>query len=125
MTPSIKVTRKQVAGIINATFPDYKGRKFSIEATRSVILHDLNWDGGTKNEYAFIRADGLTAELPEFSPFNNPAEGKEISLPNDVIVVNHIFFCGHDCGIRIMVNPDILQKVLPQPVLAIGTAVQA
>lgn len=109
MHPSYKLKKTQVARILSATFPDYTGRKFSIEFRPTVTFYDLNWGGGTRNVYCAIRTDGSTAEIPHADYFN-PIEGKTVELPEDVLIVEHSVFCGQDSGIRLYAHPCHMPK---------------
>ena len=111
---TIKLASKQYKKLVTATFPDYRGRKVAIEFTDKLTFHDVNWGGGTKNTYRFIRADGAQTSLPTPAPWVNPFEGLTVDLPLDVLVVEHSVFCGHDMGIRIYANPCHLPKWLPE-----------
>ena len=42
--------------IVNATFPDYRGKKFKLSASIPSRL-DSYWDGGSRNYYAFYNLD--------------------------------------------------------------------
>lgn len=55
---SIKLSTAQARPIVKATFPDYKGRKFSLEFTNHVSFYNVNWSSGSKNEYRMVRVDG-------------------------------------------------------------------
>lgn len=112
---TIKITSKQAKPIVNITFPDYKGRKFSVKFSPTVTFYDTNWSGGTCNKYAFVRSDGKMATFAPPAPWMNPIEGATVDLPDDVLVVEHSYFCGQDCGITIYANPVNLPKWLPAP----------
>ena len=109
---TIKITRKQALPIIRATFPNYNGRKVKVEFRESITFFDTNWGGGTKNTYAFVRADGAIAHYDAPAPWVNPVEGKTVPLPPDVIVVCHSIFCGQDCGLTIYAHPSLAEKML-------------
>ena len=113
---SIKVSRKEVFAVVNATFPNYKGRKFRIQPAEAVGFYDLNWSGGTRNQYRACAIDGSPIDskynLNSPAPWNNPFEGKRIELPMDVVIVEHSMFCGKDVGLRIYVNPANMPRLL-------------
>jgi|SRR3990167_758128 len=115
MNPSYKLSKAQVRGILKATFPDYKGRKFSIEFRYQLTFYDTNWSGGTRNEYAFIRADGRQAMLNAPPPWINHYEGQTVGIPQDIIIVQHSMFCGQDCGITLYANPCNMPNWLNAP----------
>ena len=114
-TPPTKISRKQAKPIIDRTFPNYKGHKVSVKFTETVVLGDLNWDGGTRSQYAGLKSDGqseLFSALNRLAPWNNPFEGKTITLAPDVLIVEHVFFCGKDCGLTIYAHPSNAPKLL-------------
>jgi len=100
---TINISRKQAKTVLAATFPEYAGRKITVRFTDRVTFSDLNWGGGTKNEYKFIRSDGATAEMPFH--WYNPPEGLTVDIPTNVMVVEHSYYCGQDLGVTIHVNP--------------------
>ena len=110
MNQSISITRKQALPILTRSFPEYTGRKIKIEFTETVILNATYWDGGTRSSYAAVLADGSHKRLRSFAPWDNPAEGKKITLSVDVLIIEHSIFCGKDCGIRIYAHPTHLPK---------------
>jgi hypothetical protein len=112
MEQSIKVSRKNAKSILALTFPNYTGRKIAVRIVSQVPIHNTNWDGGSKNEYAALRYDGVSAMLPDYAPWNNPVEGSEIELPTGRMIVEHSFFCGSQGGITIYVNPADAPKWL-------------
>lgn len=113
MNQTQKLTRKQAAKILELTFPDYQGRKISIEFTPRVTLYDLNWSGGTRNEYAAVRSDGKSGIFSAPAPWVNPYEGMSIEMKPEILLVEHSVFCGHDMGVRIYAHPTHLPKWLP------------
>lgn len=117
MLPAIKVARQDVAAIVAATFPSYKGRKFRIAAKDAVSLQDLNWSGGTRSQYRGCTLDGKSSGAADGynarAPWDNPAEGATIPIPVGFALVEHVIFCGKDLGLRIYVNPADMPKLLP------------
>jgi hypothetical protein len=109
---TMKITNKQATPIVKHVFPEYTGRKFKIEFTESITLYDTNWSGGTKNEYRFIGSNGKIAIPSIPAPWNNMIEGSKIDIPENMLVVEHSYFCGNDMGIRIYANPCHLPKWL-------------
>ena len=115
MNTATKITRKQAAPILSRSFPDYKGRTIRVEFTETMTFSDTNWGGGSRSYYEAIRSDGKHERLPNFSPWNNPAEGRRIPLTPDVLIVEHSIFCGKDCGITIYANPSHQPKWIAAP----------
>ena len=113
----IPVTKKDIAPILNASFPDYRGRKFAVDASGSVTFMDICWGGGSKNTYHAVKLDTLeSGRLASVSPFSDAfrvVEGASLDIPEDVVIVEHCCFCGKDLGIRIYVNPKNLPAMLP------------
>jgi hypothetical protein len=113
----IAVTKKEVAALVMGTFPSYRGRKFRIYASDTIVLSDLNWSGGTRSQYRAITIEGFpvgsTDIYNQMAPWDNPAEGMVFPIPPGVCVVEHCMFCGKDLGLKIWVNPADMPKLLP------------
>lgn len=112
MENRIKVSKKEVKPIIEATFPEYTGKKFFVVFTEKVSFYDLNWSGGTKSDYVSCDFEGNTHNLPSLAPWNNPIEGKTVEIPEGILIVKHSYFCGQDSGITIYSNPKNAPKYL-------------
>ena len=111
------VSRKEVAAIVNATFPEYKGRKIRVAATETVGLYDLNWSGGTRSQYRACtlegRSLGSSAKYNAMAPWDSrQVEGQFLPLVPGACVVEHQIFCGKETGLRIYVHPSDMPKML-------------
>jgi hypothetical protein len=106
-----------IAAIVRATFPKYNKQKVYIEARETVTLHDLNWGGGTRNEYRACTLNGVAtgnlARWNQVAPWNNTAEGMTVPVPAGVVVVRGGHFCGKESSLCIIVNPADMPKYLP------------
>lgn len=90
----------------------YKGRKLTLVVQESYTLNngDLVYDGGSKTEVTFIRhagksfeiVDGLTALGCPIATGGRTMSG---AIPQNVVIVERVFFCGHDLGFRFIVAP--------------------
>ena len=117
MNHQIKANKAQVRAILDATFPEYRGRKFKVEFTETVTFHDTNWAGGTKNTYVAITSYGRgIARLNVPAPWCNTVEGETRELPLEVLIVKHCIFCGKDLGITIYAHPAHMPKWIPEEV---------
>ena len=112
----MKVNTKDVRSIVNATFPDYRRRSVYVEARETVTLHDLNWSGGTRSEYRSCSVDGRPLEnkvdLSGPAPWENPYEGKTITIPPGLVVVRGGHFCGKVSTLYIYVSPENMPKLI-------------
>lgn len=108
MAESRKATKAQVRPWLEATFPDYDGRKFRVELADKITLYDLHWSGGTRNEYRTCTLEGRpvggTDEYAAMAPWNDPAEGKTFPIPVGFVVAEHSIFMGKDMGITFTLN---------------------
>lgn len=111
----LTVSRKDVAQIVAATFPDYRGRKIKVGASADVTLHDLNWSGGTRSQYRTCtvagQPTGSADRYNHMAPWEK-AEGATLPIPAGFVCVEHTFFCGKDSGLRIYVNPADMPKMI-------------
>lgn len=116
MQTPIRAQRKDVAKLIDATFPEYRGRTFKVEARRSVMLHDLNWSGGSRSQYRACSLDGQFAGSADkhnaTAPWENKAEGQSVEIPRGACLVRHSIFCGKDTGLTFYINPEDMPRLL-------------
>jgi hypothetical protein len=116
------IRRAAIARYVDATFPTYKGRKFSLRVAKSVTLHDLNWSGGSRNEYRACALDGRAAGTSEryaaMAPWENPAEGCELPIQPGFVVLCRSVFQGRESGIMLYAHPDDVAHILPNPLAA-------
>jgi hypothetical protein len=105
---------KNFRAIIDATFPDNKKRTVRVVAQEQVTFYGLNWSGGSKNEYRACTIDGRPIEskydMSAPAPWNNPFEGKTVSIPVDAVIVFGGFFCGKRRQLTIYVHPQNMPK---------------
>lgn len=109
-----------IRAIVEATFPDYRRKTVSIKASESVELHDLNWSGGTRNEYRAALLDGSasggsTLPYSHLHPDQNHAEGKSVPVPQGAVLVRGGSFCGKPSMLTIYVNPADMPRLLTAP----------
>lgn len=116
MINTVSVKRAAVAKIVAATFPDYSGRKFKVEAAERVTLSDLNWSGGSRSQYRTCTIDGIGIGSADkwnaVAPWSNRAEGTTHQIPEGAVVVRHSIFCGKDTGLTIYVHPASMPALL-------------
>jgi hypothetical protein len=117
MFDDIPVKRADVARLVAATFPDYKGRRITLRPSTSVTIHDLNWSGGTRNQYRTCtiegRPVGTSARYNQIAPWENPAEGVNLPIPPGFAVVCSGQFQGRPTPLRIYVHPGDLAALIP------------
>jgi hypothetical protein len=109
---SLKLKKAQIRPILEVTFPGYKGRTFSLTFRERFTFHDLNWGGGTRNHYAFVRSDGESVHLRVPAPWAHDLEGRTVDVPTDLLIVEHCTFCGKDLGVRVYAHPAHAPKWL-------------
>jgi hypothetical protein len=108
-----KKSDPKVAHIIQATYPNYKGRrKVRVQKRESYHVTDY-WDGGSRNYVQFfnvrtgqnVAIESVDYEQQEQSnPFG--LRLGTVRLSSDVVAVENTIFCGKNLGIRIYVHPD-------------------
>lgn len=108
----INVPRSKVKALLAATFPDYKGRKIAVEFCTKLTFYNTNWDGGSRNYYHAVAADGRHSRLSVPAPWANPVEGATVEMPTEALVIERSIFCGQDCGVTIYAHPTHAPKWL-------------
>jgi hypothetical protein len=110
---------ESLKAIVAATFPTYRKTKVVVRASEAVTLYDLNWSGGTRNEYKACtvagEAAGSTAKYNACHPWSNPAEGQRMPIPKGMLVVEGGYFCGRERTLTLHVNPADMPKSLSAP----------
>ena len=112
---TIYLAPADVPDVFKRAFPSYRGRTYAVEAAESVQLTDNYWSGGTK--YTYHGVDIATGQVfnPECQEYGNPfihPDVPTVVLEPGKAVVCHRVFCGKDMGIKILVHPDNLRKLL-------------
>jgi len=124
--PSIELNNwrqhRDVVAIVAATFPQYRRKKVWIRAAETVTLSDLNWSGGTRSEYRSCTLPGVTGKAQvggsmdryhQRAPWDNPAEGQTVPIPQGMVVVRGGHFCGKESMLTLHVHPADMPKYLP------------
>jgi hypothetical protein len=116
----VKVKLADVATIVRATFPEYKGRRFRVQPAENVSLQDLNWSGGSRSQYRACTLDGqplgnADAYNMRWPGDNRGVEGSSVTVPPGCVMVRHSFFCGKDMGLTITCHPSNMPALLANP----------
>ena len=84
---TIKVRRAEVAPLVAATFPAYKGRTFRVQIAEKVGLYDINWFGGSRSQYRAATLSGeplgSTDRFSTMAPWDHQVEGTSHAYPVD------------------------------------------
>lgn len=114
MTNRIEVSATQFRELCSAL--GYRKRKVIVVSTTSVILSNLNWQGGTRSTYHtmdIVSGKVLTqSQLSIPYPMNNEAEGAKIMIPEGIAIIETGVFQGEDMKMRIYVHPENMPKVI-------------
>jgi hypothetical protein len=117
MTNRIKVSKsdKSLKKIVEACYPEWRGRKLHVEAATSYQLSNYWSEGSRDYVRAFDLASGKIADTMRLSgnPFTPEAHAR-VEIPEGVVFVEHSIFCGKDRGVTIYVNPANMPKFLPE-----------
>ena len=96
--------------IVRCLHNNYKKRDIYVCQAKSVTLHDLNWGGGSRNEYWQVELIGTQYVATKIgdnhtAPWNNKDEGKRIEL-NGKIIVQGGTFCGKEATLFVYVEGE-------------------
>jgi hypothetical protein len=108
--PPIPVRRARsnptIRRIIDLTYPEYRGRKVAIQPWNGPTHLQNYWDGGTRSYWRLIDpVNSRIADGGTDNPFTAEAH-ERWDLPDGMIAVEHVYFCGHDLGLRIHYRPE-------------------
>ena len=123
----MEMPSKDVRTIIKATFPNYRRKTVLVEIAVKMQIYGLNWDGGSRHEYAACTLNGksksgIAAKINMPHPMNNPYEGLKIEIPRGAIVVQGGTFMGKPSRLRVYVHPADFATVFPDVANRIGGA---
>jgi hypothetical protein len=93
---------KHLASLI---YPDYKGRKFRIHEQETYHLENY-WDGGSRTYSVAIDFKGNRVIMPSpetLNPYNKEAH-LDFTIPPGIGILEHVFFCGKDLGICLVLG---------------------
>lgn len=107
-----------VKRVLQATFPEYRGRKVRVQPYTGPRRWTVCWDEGSRDQVKLIDLARGTADLRAGSPFQNP-EGvlALVDQPENSLLVVHTISCGVDAGITIIARggPAIAGTAADQP----------
>lgn len=106
---------QQISAIAHACYPNYSGKKYQIATANRYHLENY-WSGGSRTYVVAYNLDTKQIQpAPEVTanPMNGAAHS-EIEIPLGVAMVEHVYFCGKDLGVRIVVRPESLAPLLPK-----------
>ncbi len=116
----MKLTHKEVEPVLRITYPEYRGRKFSLERKEKYHLQNY-WDGGSRNYVVAVMCrEGklVSTSADYFNPITDSRAHGSFEIPRNVVLVEHCIFCGKDLGITLIFHPEseLLPKFLPQTI---------
>lgn len=110
----MKISKSQYPKLIElmqSVYPDYKGRKFYLEVMDKEFDVTSYWSDGSRDYYIFVNSNKETLQLPNTHPYKQHNEENRIAkLVPGLACIRHTIFCGHDCGLTIMLHPSDMPK---------------
>lgn len=88
-------------------FPDYKGRSLVLRPFHPMAVTSY-WDGGSRDYYAFVHlGTGRKADIPQNGTGYDRVRYPQLdALPEQIVLVQHTYFCGKDLGLTLYVQPE-------------------
>lgn len=93
-----------------ASFPSYKGRKFTLRFEDQVEVNNI-WQDGSKTDTVFVRLDNFERYVP---PDTYRTGTLTVRIPEGIVAVQHTIFRGDDMGIDFIV-PESASRLFPMP----------
>lgn len=104
--PRVSRTNPTIRRIVDATFPEYRGRNIQLRLWTGPRRLENYWDGGTRSYWRMIDTrTGRIGTPTNDNPFQADAHA-EADLPEGWIAVEHCIFQGKDLGLRIYGRPQ-------------------
>ncbi len=105
----------EVRALVARAFPDYKGRRFTVEVFQGPMALHSYWSGGSRDYFAFVSMAGLgRLGVPENGTPWNPPLGDLVELPPNVALIRRTM--GSYESVTIYVRPENLNSFsLPAP----------
>lgn len=94
----------------------YRKKKVKVVCTETVKLCELNWSGGTRNEYHcvdIISGEISSPKLGVVHPLDNEYEGARIKIPEGTLILRTGHFLGKPSTMEIYVHPANFPALLP------------
>ena len=124
MTTTITVRKAEVAELLAAAFPEYRGRKFKVEIAETVWV-DRMGGGGSYAEIIAIYLDHDTREWRGVKPTLSEMEAPcgYIATKPHLIYAVHEMFCGKDAGVTFHLHPSspFLPKMIAEEAIPEGS----
>ena len=123
MSTTITVRKAEIAELLAAAFPEYRGRKFKVQVSETIWIDRMGGGGSHQEIIALTYSEGYQwiANQPKVSVMDAPCG----VLPIDprVVYAVHEMFCGQDMGITFHVHPQSLY--LPRCITAAANQEEA
>ena len=97
----MRIKKEQIKDILKISFPEYTGRKFSVEAAKQQYI-DTIWGGGSRDYAIIVKQENdkwITVSAKDM-------KCGYVDIPADCLLVMNQIFQGHDMGIRIVYHPQ-------------------
>lgn len=94
---------------IKRLMPSYRKRKAILRRLETIVLNDLNWDGGSRSEYTLADLNtGQTVSVGDHmaAPWNNLDEGRKVELKPGQVMLQTGTFCGKTATMSITAHPE-------------------
>lgn len=115
------VTLNFIKKIGRMAYSGYSGRKWALEFGTSYQMENY-WDGGSKTYSMAVNLKTLEIVAPSSMTTNpmNQAAHARFDIPMGFAIIEHVYFCGKDAGIRLVIRPDETSVIgyvprLPEP----------
>ena len=106
-------TEQGIKALVQATYPSYRGRKFTFQTGEEVSLTGGYWDGGTRSEYVAVDLSTLRTSAAGDLYHASAKGAPTVSLEPGIAIVEHSIFCGQDMGLTFHIHPNDSPQLIP------------
>lgn len=107
----MRINTPEVVSLVKKAFPEYNGRRISVEPFHGPMAMNSYWSGGSRDYWAIVNmVTGQQVQIQENGTPWNPGIAPLQALPVNAAIVRH--GCGPYESVTVYVNPENLNRYM-------------